>query len=299
LATGNVAVYADCRIREAEKRGDRLVAVAGETLDQAVLEGRGRVRVTADRFVLSGGPVGSPLFLQAHGLSDSAHVGEHLVVHPTVGTLARFPFPIRAWHGVTQGCYVDCWDRGFLLQTYTVTPDQYFLLMPTAIGSETLEALSNLAYYGSAGTLVHDEDSEGRVSMSPVGPDLYYNLGDVDRRRLIEGLRLCGRVFFAAGANQYLPARAGGGPIERESDIDAALPLDLPAHHLVTYASHPMGTCRMGGNRSESVCDPTGRVWSMANLWVADASLFPTSLGVNPQITTMALALMVGEYVAA
>lgn len=297
-AAGSVAVYADCRLVSASRSGDRIVEVSGERIDPSRLEPVGRVRVRADRFVLSGGPIGSPLFLQSNRLSDSAHLGAHLVVHPTVGSLARFPFPIRAWHGVTQGCYVDCWDRGFLLQTYTVTPDQYFLLLPTAVGDETMGAIADLAYFGSAGTLVHDEDSEGHVSMSPVGPDLYYHLGDVDRRRLIEGLRLCGRVFFAAGATAYMPARSGGRPILREADIDTELPLDLPAQHLVTYASHPMGTCRMSATADAGVCDPTGKVWGVANLWVADASLFPTSLGVNPQLTTMALGLMVGGFAA-
>ena len=64
------------------------------------------------------------------------------------------------------------------------------------------------------------------------------------------------------------------------------------------YASHPMGTCRMGAEPEHSVVDPLGRVWGWSNLRVADASIFPTSLGVNPQVTTMALGLMIGERIA-
>lgn len=110
---------------------------------------------------------------------------------------------------------------------------------------------------------------------------------------------MVGRVFFAAGAEEFLPGRVGGGVVRREADIDAMLPLDLPAHHLVTYASHPMGTCRMGARAEDSVIDPSGQVWGWRNLHVADASIFPTSLGVNPQVTTMAMGLMIGEEVAA
>ena len=64
------------------------------------------------------------------------------------------------------------------------------------------------------------------------------------------------------------------------------------------YASHPMGTARMGGRPEDSVVDPRGQVWGWDNLYVADASIFPTSLGVNPQVTTMAMGLWVGDAVA-
>ena len=160
-----------------------------------------------------------------------------------------------------------------------------------------MDYMKDLAFMASAGTLVHDEDSEGRVRMTPAGPDLTYWLGDGDRQRLIEGLRLCGEVFFAAGAREFLPAVLDSRPVRSPGEIEAALPLDLPPHMLRTYASHPMGTCRMGPNPDDSVVDRLGRVWGLANLRVADASVFPTSLGVNPQVTTMAMGLMVGHSI--
>lgn len=298
LAGGTVGVYADCRVRRAETKGDRITAVTGQTMHPVTQEPQGTARITADTFIVSAGPIGSPLFLLGNGLANSEHCGQHLVVHPTVGGLARFPFEIRPWHGVTQGCYVDCWDRGFLLQTYTVTPDQYFVLLPTGVGKDTMSAMADLAYFGSAGTLVHDEDSSGRVQWTPIGPDLSYNLGDGDRRRLLEGLRLVGEVFFAAGATGFYPGVIGGGKIDTVEEINGSIPLETPAHHLQLYASHPMGTCRMGADEASSVVDPWGRVWGWSNLRVADASMFPSSLGVNPQVTTMAMAMMVAESVA-
>jgi choline dehydrogenase-like flavoprotein len=55
-------------------------------------------------------------------------------------------------------------------------------------------------------------------------------------------------------------------------------------------AYHPMGTCRMGGDPDWSVVRPTGEAWEVEDLYVCDASILPTSLGVNPQLTVMALA---------
>ena len=298
IATDNVGVYADCRMRGVETKGDHLVAITGHTMDPATHRPQKPIRVEADTFLLAGGPIGSPLFLLGNGLADNRVCGRNLVVHPTLGSMARFEQEIRPWSGVTQGYYVDCWERGFLLQTFTVTPDQYFLQLQTRLGEATMSVLKDLKHLASAGTLVHDEDSSGRVQHTPAGPDLSYFLGDGDRRRLIEGLRLTAKVFFAAGALEVFPGRLGLERVRTEAEIDEALPLDTPADQLLLYASHPMGTCRMGAEPESSVVDPHGRVWGWKNLRVADASIFPTSLGVNPQVTTMAMGLMVGHSIA-
>ena len=293
--SGDVGVYADCRIRRVETEGARIVAVTGHVLDPESQETRQPVRVTAREFICSAGPIGSPMFLLSNGLAESTHCGAHLVVHPTVAAMARFEQEIRPWSGVTQGYWVDCWEEGYLLQTFACTPDQYFSTLQTAPGQTTLEIMRDLKHYASAGTLVHDEDSEGRVRMTPAGPDLSYFVGDGDRKRLIAGLRKTAEVFFAAGAKRVHPFRLGLDGIDRPEDIEDGLPMDLRARDLFLYASHPMGTCRMGGSPDTSVVDPTGRVWGWDNLRVADASIFPTSLGVNPQVTTMAMALMIGH----
>jgi choline dehydrogenase-like flavoprotein len=298
LQSGRVGVYADCRMTGVETQGDRVVAVSGELVDPDTHEGRGSVRVKADTFVLSAGPIGSPVFLLKHGLADDAHCGQHLVVHPTSGVMARFEQEIRPWSGVTQGYYVDCWDRGFLLQTFTVTPDQYYLVMQSRAGAETLGYMRDLAHMASAGALVHDQDSAGAVRHTVMGPDLSYFFGEGDKRRLIDGIRLAAEVFFAAGAREVFAGHMNAKAIPSPGQIAASIPYDIPAHHLFLYASHPMGTCRMGADPAASVVDPQGRVWGWANLRVADASMFPTSLGVNPQVTTMAMGLMVGESIA-
>ncbi len=298
LSHGNVGVYADCKMTGVEKLGDRILAVTGSLLDAESQLPRGTVRVRADSFILASGPVMSPYFLLRNNLADDAHCGQHLCVHPGLAGLGRMPFEIRPWHGVTQGYYVDCWDKGYLLQTFSVTPDQYYGLMSTRTGAESMDWMANLKYICSAGPLVHDEDSVGYVGVTPLGPDITYIMGDGDKNKLLDGLRMTGHVMFAAGAKQFMPAIVQGPVITSASEIDAALPYTLTASHLHAYASHPMGTCRMGGDSASSVVDPHGKVWGWSNLRVADASVFPTSLGVNPQVTTMAMGLMVGHSMA-
>ncbi len=294
LRTGRCRVHADCRVQEVTTRGDAVVAVAGQTIDPRTLLPAGSFRVHADRFVFSAGPISTPRLLQSTGLVDDAICGANLHLHPAIGLLGRFEEVIEPWHGVVQGYYVDRWERGYLLQTYTTSPDQTYMVMPSALGMEALEVIRDLAHMAMAGPLVHDEDSHGRVTLS----GLQYFVGDGDRRRLLAGMREATEVFFAAGAQAVYPCVVGTRALRSPQEVAAALHDDIPARQLYLYASHPMGTCRMGGDRATSVVNPDGRVWGWRNLYVADASVFPTSLGVNPQVTTMAVGLTVGQVLA-
>lgn len=298
LATGKVGVYSGCKVEEIGSQNGRVTSVTGSLLDPESQDKVGSFTLEADHYILSAGPIGTPTLLQRNGLSSSPHCGKHLVVHPTSSALAKFPFKIVPWRGVTQGYYVDCWDEGYLLQTYSVSPEQYFMILPGDEWAKRLQIMKDLAYLGSAGALIHDEDSIGSVSYGALGAKINYDLGEGDKRRLILGLRRTAEVFFAAGAEAVFPALRGTSEITSPKEINEKLPLDLPVSHLQAYAAHPMGTCRMGGHSDDSVVDPSGRVWGMDNLRVADSSLFPTSLGVNPQVTTMALGLMVGHELA-
>lgn len=293
LRTGACRVHGHCRVDGVETEQGRVVAFKGRTIDPETLTASGRFEVRARVFAVCAGPVGSPRILLTNGLAENTVCGQHLFLHPTSGMLARFAQEIRPWEGVTQGYYVDRWSEGYLLQVYSVSPDQLYVAMPWSLGAELVEAVKDLAHMGLAGPLVHDEDSVGQVGMA----GLSYFLGDGDRRKLLAGMRECARVFFAAGAQQVYAGLVGAGPIRSEAEIDQVIRDDVPARKMYLYASHPMGTCRMGASVDDSVVDADGRVWGWDNLYVADASVFPTSLGVNPQVTTMAIGLTVGEAI--
>lgn len=291
--TGNCRVHGDCRVNGVETAGGRVVSISGDTINPQTLKPEGRFSVRAQEFVLCAGPVGSPRFLLSNGLADNKVCGRHLHLHPALGMLARFEQEIRAWSGVTQGFYVDRWERGYLLQTFSLNADQAYVGMPWSLGTDLIELIRDLRFMGMAGALVHDEDSEGQVSRA----GLTYFVGDGDRRRLLAGMRECAEVFFAAGAREVYAPMVGTTTIRRPVDIQTVITDDIPAREMYLYASHPMGTCRMGADPEASVIDPDGRVWGWDNLSIADASTFPTSLGVNPQVTTMAVGLTIGEVV--
>lgn len=63
--------------------------------------------------------------------------------------------------------------------------------------------------------------------------------------------------------------------------------------------NHQCGTCRMGADPASSVVGPDGRAHEVENLWIADASVFPSSAASNPTLTVVAWALRVADAVAA
>ena len=293
LTHDGITVYADCRADEVETDQGRVVAIKGTLRHPETQEAWGTFRVVADRFVLSAGPIGSPRFLKANGLDPNEHVGQHLRLHPAIGVYALFDEEVVHWHGVSQGYYVDRWEEGWLLQTATITPDNQFLALPLPVGPELNEVMSQMRHLGAAGAIIHDEDSVASVGQHT----LHFELGDHDRELLIKGMRDTARVWFAAGAHTCIPSIVGGGLIRSVDEIDEILSLDTPNDRILAVASHPMGTCRMGEDPEQAVVDGRGKVHGWDNLFIADASVFPSSLGVNPQVTVMAIGLMVGRGV--
>lgn len=292
LASSGCGVYADCRVDGVESTGARVDALRGVTMDPRTDQPVGTFAVRARHVVLAGGSIGTPRFVLDNGLYGEP-AGQHLRVHPTTGMIARFATDIKPWTGVTQGYYVDQWERGFLLQVYNAPPDQAWvqLALPPA---EALQWMADLRRCGMAGVVVHDEDSTGRVTRGGIE----YHLGDNDRRVLMAGLRTTAEVFFAAGAEAVVAGVHGAGSVPAGADLAQAFPDEVSPWDLALYAAHPMGTCRMGRSPADSVVDADGRVWAWDNLHIADASVFPTSLGVNPQVTTYAVGLTVGAAVA-
>lgn len=275
-----------------ERRGDAIRAVVARTPSGQA------VRVEADVFLLACGAPHTPLLLLENGLGGP-RVGRNLLVHPCAKVVATFDRPIDPWRGVVQGAYVDEWqDEGILLLT-GVVPPEFLAMSLEGVGEEHLRAMQRYRCSSMGGVLVSDS-STGRVRRGPSGaPLLTYRMQPVDLRRAVRGVALAARVFLAGGAREVaVPLR--GAPRLRTSEEAARLESAVVEPHALEVISvHPMGTAAMARTPDRGVTDSHGRVHGWKNLYVADGSLLPTSIGVNPQITIMALALRVARGVVA
>jgi choline dehydrogenase-like flavoprotein len=135
----------------------------------------------------------------------------------------------------------------------------------------------------------------GRVRATATGrAAIEYNFDPGDLERVKQGMIISAAVLQAGGAKDLMAPVHGVGRHKTVDSFAAALtPRKL--RDFILYAAHPMSTCRMGRNPSTSVVDSRGKVHGIEGLYIADASLFPTSLGVNPQLTTMAVGTLLAR----
>ena len=140
--------------------------------------------------------------------------------------------------------------------------------------------------------------SAGRVRLLGDGSlKAGYRLADDDARRLVFGISRAAEVHFAAGATEVYPNIPRAGVLRRGQLAQFEATRFKPSE-LRLEAFHPMGTARISGEEAAGVCDPAGAVRGVAGLYVADASLFPSAVHVNPMMTIIAFAKQVAAGIA-
>jgi choline dehydrogenase-like flavoprotein len=157
------------------------------------------------------------------------------------------------------------------------------------------EQVAHIAMFGAQ---IHD-DGGGFVVQNPFGrePLLFYRCSPHDVAALRRGIRLIGETFLAAGARElFLPVLGSDGMSAdefRRFDLDR-----VPMTRLESASQHPLGTCRMSRNAQDGAVDAWGKSWDVEGLYVADGSVLPSSLGVNPQLTVMMMATRIAWRLA-
>jgi choline dehydrogenase-like flavoprotein len=161
-----------------------------------------------------------------------------------------------------------------------------------------MEAMGDAAHMGTMAALIAERSSRGRVWFEAGGlPAVTYNLTGEDCALLHEGMVRCAEILLAAGAKRLYPARLSM-PIVEPSELDryrAAVPA---ASDLGLVSYHPLGTCAMGREPKTSVVDLDHQAHDVPGLFVVDGSTVPGPLGVNPQVTIMAMATRAADRIA-
>lgn len=291
-------LYPRCRVERLHLEGGRVARVAGTVMDREDRPTGATLEVRCDAVVLAAGAIYSPLLLAASGLArGTPETGGNLRIHPSVRVVALFDEAVDGHRGVPQGYHVHEYERqGIFIQGMFVPPGVESPSVP-GIGRELQERMDRYRHLGSFGALISDKGS-GRVHALPGGlPLIRYDLSERDRATMLEGILRVAEVFFAAGAREVYPPVNGFRVLRSMDDARAMVAAAPPADHLEPMAFHPMGTCRMGRGPRDSVVDGYGRHHLVEGLYLADASLFPSSTHTNPQMTIMAYALRVGRRV--
>jgi choline dehydrogenase-like flavoprotein len=202
------------------------------------------------------------------------------------------------WKGATQGAYFeDPALPGVLPHTLSGPPGP-LLLATNKVGIEAKEAMARLDHLCGCLVMVSDHGDGWVRATSDGRADLRYWFAPEDVVMIKKGLVRAAEVVVAGGATEiFAPIRGIGTHRDVGSFADAVAATEIQDYLL--YAAHPMATCRMGADPSISVVGPDGQAHGLPGLYIADSSVFPTSLGVNPQLTTMAVATVIARNLAA
>ena len=284
-------------------RAERLIieqgrcrGIVGRAIDPATRRPSHTVTVRARAVVVACGAVQTPYLLLRHKLGrPSRQLGKNFLCHPNAKVLAIYPFDIEGWKGVSQHTQIrEFTGDGILMAENFVAPGALAAHLPFH-GAEAWEIMQRMNQMLISGVLVEDSGS-GTVSRSLFGmAEARYSLTELDHRRFLRGTKLLAQMHFALGAEKViLPFSTF--PLARNVDDLARLDeRSAPREALDVFTVHLMGTARMGSSPRDSVVGPGGELWDLPGCYVADASLFPTAIGVNPQLTVMALATHVAS----
>lgn len=308
LAAG-AQLYTGCRAVKLSAQGDRITAVEAQALDPHADRPGGRTITVRPRrgVVLAGGAINTPALLLRSRVGTAAGVvGKRTFLHPSVPIIGKFAERIEGFYGAPQSVavhhFADRGERlGYFLETAPVHPMLAAIALP-GIGASHRGRMADLAHAQATIALLidgqHDDpggqvecDDEGRVTLQyPIGPAL--------REAGIDAIKTMARVLLAAGAEEVVTLHTSPLVIRSERDLDTIDQAPFGPNQHTLFSAHQMGGCPMGEDKRRAVVDSRGRHHALVNLWITDGSVFPTAVGVNPQLSIYAHARLFASEIA-
>lgn len=271
-----------------------------------------RITVRAKTFIAAGGAIGTPaLLLRSEAPDPHGVVGKRTLLHPTVVSAALMPERVDGFAGAPQTIYSDHFldvapggPIGYKLEAPPIHPVLAAITLPGE-GRAHARWMGELAHMQVVIALLRDgfhaDSPGGSVALRDDGtPVLDYALNDYFWEGVRRALATMAEIQFAAGATTVMPVHASGATFHRWPDARAAIAaLSLAPLVAPVVSAHVMGGCPIGSDVRRAAVDPTGRYHHLDNLYVLDGSLFPTSIGANPQLSIYAITAKLASELAA
>ena len=255
--------------------------------------------VVARHYVLAAGAINSPAVLLRSAAPDPhGRLGVRTFLHPVVMSAAMMEQKVEGWYGAPQTIYTDHFLEtqpidgpiGFKLEAPPLHP-VIFASSLVGIGRQQAELFGKFPNTHVLLALMrdgfHPEAPGGKVKLrSDATPVLDYPLGDFVMEGARRALLAMAEIQFAAGALQVLPVHELAHPYAGWAEAKQAI-AQLPMKPLLAkvFSAHVMGGCGAAATEKQGVVRPDGVHWQIDNLSVHDGSIFPTSIGANPQLS--------------
>jgi len=295
-SNGRVQIYAECEVTKISTAGNggrrRATRVIGRLSD-----GR-TVNVEAKKVIVSAGTIASSYLLMQSGIGRGLPVGEGLSFNMGAPLTADFDERLDSYKGLQISHYgVPRRGRGWVFETWFNPPVAQAINMPGWFERHYAN-MRRYPHLMAVGVLVGTEPN-GRVERALTGgADVLFEPTREDRLKLADGLIELGRILFAAGAKRVMVNAWNNYEFMSPHTLEQILPIALDPRELALGTGHPQGGNALSQHPERGVVGPDFRVHGYENLYVCDASVFPSSLTVNPQFTVMALAHYAAQRIA-
>ncbi|MGE6528196.1 GMC family oxidoreductase N-terminal domain-containing protein [Pseudomonas sp. NPDC077382] len=271
-----------------------------------------KIRVRARHYILAGGGINTPaILLRSDAPDPHQRVGKRTFLHLVNFSAAQFEQVINPFYGAPQSIYSDQfqWDDGIAgRMSYKLeVPPIHPALAATLLGRGGIDNALRMEQLPHTNAMIalmrdgfHPESAEGQVQLRSDGtPTLDYQMTPYTWDGIRRAYHSMAEIQFAAGARTVLPlhndASHAASLKQARQMIDG---LNLELYRTRLGSAHVMGGCAMGEDPRQAVTDSLGRHHQLENLSIHDGSLFPTSIGANPQLSIYGLAAKLSSQLA-
>jgi choline dehydrogenase-like flavoprotein len=284
-------ILSECEAERIVARGGRAEAVICKLTD-----GR-RLRVNAKTVVVAAGAINSSWLLMNSKLGGPL-VGRGLCFNMGSPITADFDEPLHSYDGLQISHYFEPpADQGFVMETWFNPVATQALAMPGWF-EDHFNNMQRYTHLTATGVLVGTQRN-GRVRAALTGgADVDFEPTPEDLKRLLSGLKLLGRIYLAAGARRVMPTTFRYREFTTEAELERLDEYVQDGSDIALGTGHPQGGNALSRDPRKGVVDASFRVHGFENLHICDASVFPSSITVNPQLTVMALAHYAAPLIA-
>lgn len=266
-----------------------------ESLECVSRDGKNKILIKAKTYILAAGAVGSPALLLRSKVKDPYNkIGARTFLHPTVLSSAFYDEKIEGARGAPQSVYSDHFlnksfndSIGFKLEAAPVYPILYSSAF-SAHGEEHAAMMKQRAYASGHVALMrdgfHSDSQGGQVELDKYGnPVLDYKISPYLWKGMKSAMINLSKAQLKSGAKRVYPGITNAQFFTSSSEVESFIrnapeePVKFPV-----FSAHVMGGCTMGSDKKKSVLDLDGKLRTASNVFVVDASIFPTSVGANP-----------------
>ncbi|MDX1282525.1 GMC family oxidoreductase [Shewanella colwelliana] len=286
------------KVSQIEHTNDKVYGLKAQALSESLKPTGVELLFKAKHYILSAGAIHTPTLMMRSKLPDPYHIlGKRTFLHPTLLSGAMFNDPINGHAGAPQSIYSDqfVWQdgaEGELGYKLEVPPVHPILIASKTLGygQSHAELMAKFNQLQVTIALVrdgyHPDSQGGQVRLTDSGFSLDYPLTDAFWHAARRAFASMAELQFAAGAKQVLPISEGMPYLSSWTEAKKAIAeMDLAPLKTVVASAHVMGGCPMGEDTKTAMVDSEGSSHYFDNLSVMDGSLFPTSLGANPQLS--------------